>query len=156
MKRHVLHPLWVAIGLVGALLLARQFLVPDDFGIQGDSFTYNYHRLSNVQEWKEFPIKYQGWESCRECHRENVRTQRRSPHRQIECENCHGPSVNHPDEVEYLPRNTKRELCLRCHAYLEYPNSARLEIPPIKDRMHYRRKECVECHNPHNPREVYE
>ena len=41
MKRHVLHPLWVAIGVVGLILLARLFMVPDDFGIHGDSFTYN-------------------------------------------------------------------------------------------------------------------
>jgi predicted CXXCH cytochrome family protein len=156
MKRHVLHPLWVAIGLVGLIFIARIFMVPDDFGVHGDSFTYNYHRLSNVQEWMDFPVKYQGRESCIECHKENVRSHRRSPHKRVECENCHGPSGNHPDDVEYLPLNKERALCMRCHASLEYPDAARSDLPAIHDRRHKRRRECVECHNPHDPREDVE
>ena len=42
MKWHVLRPLWLAIGLVVVLLIARQFLVPEDFGVHGGSFTYNF------------------------------------------------------------------------------------------------------------------
>jgi predicted CXXCH cytochrome family protein len=156
MKRHVLHPLWVAIGIVVLIFVARVFIVPDDFGVHGASFTYNYYRLSNEQEWKDFPVKYQGYDTCTECHRKNVRTLRRSPHRKIECESCHGPAVGHPDVVEFLPRNTDRALCLRCHASLEYPNSARSEIPPISTRLHYRRQDCVECHYPHDPTEYIE
>lgn len=156
MKWHVLRPLWVAIGLIGMILLARVFLVPDDFGVHGQNFTYGFYRLSNIQEWKEFPVNYQGRDSCAECHKDNVRTIRRSPHRRVECENCHGPSGNHPDDVEFLPLNTERELCLRCHAFLDYPNNARNEIPSITDRMHKRRRECVECHNPHDPEEGVE
>jgi predicted CXXCH cytochrome family protein len=156
MKRHVLHPLWVAIGIVVLIFVARVFIVPDDFGVHGASFTYNYYRLSNEQEWKDFPVKYQGYDTCTECHRKNVRTLRRSPHRKIECESCHGPAVGHPDVVEFLPRNTDRALCLRCHASLEYPNSARSDIPPISTRLHYRRQDCVECHYPHDPTEYIE
>lgn len=156
MKRHVLHPLWVAVALIGGIFVAREFFVPDDFGVHGESFTYNFHRLSNVQEWKDFPVKYQGWDSCTECHREQVRTVRRAPHRQIECENCHGPSGNHPDDVEFLPKNTSRDLCLRCHAFLDYPTNGRTQVPPVSARLHYRRQECVECHVPHDPRELIE
>jgi predicted CXXCH cytochrome family protein len=156
MKRHVLHPLWVAIGVVVLILVARAIIVPDDFGVHGASFTYNYHRLSNEQEWKDFPVKYQGFDACTECHRDNVRALRRSPHRKLECENCHGPAVGHPEAVEMLPRNTDRSLCLRCHASLDYPDSARSEIPPISPRLHHRRQDCVECHYPHNPTEYIE
>lgn len=156
MKRHVLHPLWLAIALLLAIFAARELFVPDDFGVHGDSFTYNFYRLGNVEEWQQFPVKYQGRDTCTECHRDNVRTVRRSPHRNIECENCHGPAAGHPDDVEFLPRNTERTLCLRCHASLEYPNAARIQIPPINNRLHFRRQECVECHNPHNPTEYYE
>ena len=153
MKRHVLHPLWVAIGLVLLIFVARGFLVPDDFGVHGDSFTYNYHRLSNEQEWKDFPVKYQGSDSCTECHRENAKANRRGPHKRVECENCHGPAVDHPDVVELLPKNTERSLCLRCHSDLEYPNTYRSELPQVVDRRHKRNRECVGCHDPHDPRE---
>jgi len=159
MKRHVLHPLWLAIGLVATILIARQFMVPDDFGIHGDSFTYNFHRLSNEQEWKDFPVKYQGKEYCKDCHKENYKANRRSPHKKLECENCHGPAgpgSTHPDEVEFMPVNTSRDLCLRCHSDLGYPGTARAELPQIKDHQHKRRKECADCHNPHDPREDVE
>lgn len=156
MKRHVLHPLWVAIAVVGAILVSRVFLVPEDFGINGRNFTYGFHRLSNIAEWQQFPVKYQGRDSCTECHREHVRMLRRSPHRAIECENCHGPAVGHPDQVALLPKNTDRSLCLRCHAELDYPNSARAVVPPINPRLHFRRQDCVECHVPHDPREFKE
>lgn len=156
MKWHVLHPLWLAIALLATIMVAREFMVPDDFGIHGDSFTYNFYRQGNVQEWKDFAVKHQGRDSCAECHKENVRSIRRSPHKRIQCENCHGPSGNHPDDVEYLPTDTTRSLCLRCHADLEYPNSARAQMLTIRDRRHKRRRECVECHYAHDPRESVE
>ncbi len=157
MKRHVLHPLWVAIGVVGLILFARLLLVPDDFGVHGDSFTYNFYRLGSVEDWKNFPVKYQGTDTCLECHKDNAKTHRRSPHKKVQCENCHGPAGNHPDDIEYLPLNKERSLCLRCHADLSLPeSSARSNLPAIVDRHHKRRRECVSCHNPHDPREEVE
>ena len=151
MKWHVLRPLWVAIGLVGAILVARVFLVPDDFGIHGQNFTYGFYRLSNIQEWKDFPVKYQGREYCVDCHAEKVESLNNSPHAPVECENCHGPAVNHPAQVAALPIDTTREHCLRCHADLGYPNTSRSHLPQINNRMHSRRRDCVQCHNPHDP-----
>ena len=153
MKWHVLRPLWLAIGLVVVILVARQFLVPDDFGVHGDSFTYNFYRQSNVQEWKDFPAKYQGKESCEECHEENFAQHANSPHENIQCENCHGPGVGHPDDIEHLPLNTTREMCLRCHQTLDDPDSRRAELPNVDGAKHKRRRECVKCHNPHDPME---
>ena len=153
MKWHVLRPLWLAIGLVVVILIARQFMVPEDFGVHGPSFTYNFHRLSNVQEWKDFPVKHLGRESCIECHEEKVTMLDASPHAPIECENCHGPAVGHPDDVEFLPIERAREHCLRCHESLDYPNHARSELPNVRGSTHKRRRECVTCHVPHDPRE---
>ena len=52
MKSHVLRPLWILIGIVVLTQAARFLIVPPDFGIHGKSFTYNFYRLSNVDEWK--------------------------------------------------------------------------------------------------------
>ena len=101
-------------------------------------------------------MNYRGRDSCAECHRDNVRTHRRGPHKRVECENCHGPSGDHPDDVEHLPLNRERDMCMRCHARLDYPDTARSELPAIFDKRHKRGRECVSCHNPHDPREDVE
>lgn len=152
MKWHVLRPLWVAIGVVGAILVARAVVVPDDFGVHGRNFTYGYHRLGNIQEWKDFPVKYLGREYCVDCHAEKVQSLNVSAHAPVECENCHGPAVDHPAQIAALPIDTSREHCLRCHAFLDYPNTSRAQIPHITDRRHRRGRACVKCHNPHDPR----
>ena len=154
MKGHVFRPVGLAIAVVAAIFVARVFMVPDDFGVHGDSFTYNYHRLSNVQEWKDFPVKYQGIDYCRQCHRKNARQiEGSTAHSAIECENCHGPGVGHPDEIDTLTIDTSRDQCLRCHASLDYPNNGRAAVPGIVDSTHMKGKDCVLCHNPHDPRE---
>jgi hypothetical protein len=151
MKNHVLRPLWLALGLVALILLLRVFMVPDDFGIHGRNFTYGFYRLSNVQEWKDFPVKYQGEETCAECHEENYTDHAGSKHKIIQCENCHGPAVGHPDTVEKLPIDKDKELCLRCHAYLPYKGSQRNDLPAIDPVTHKKGRKCLNCHSPHNP-----
>ena len=151
MKNHVLRPLWVVLVTIALILVARHFMVPDDFGVQGESFTYNYHRLSNVDEWKDFKVKYKGREYCQECHEENVVENNSSQHSTIQCENCHGPAIDHPDDPESLTIDTSRGLCLRCHTYLAYPGSQRGDLPGIDPEEHNVDTKCSECHNPHNP-----
>ena len=151
MKNHVLRPLWVVIAGIALLLIVRHFIVPDDFGVHGDGFTYNFHRLSNVDEWKDFKVKYRGREYCQECHEENVESILESPHAIIQCENCHGPAIDHPDNPEALAIDTSRAQCLRCHTYLPYPTSQRSELPGIDPQDHNPGENCVDCHNPHNP-----
>ena len=152
MKWHVLNPLWVAIGAFVLILIARQFMVPDDFGVHGRNFTYGYYRLGSLEDWRNFPVKYQGREYCAQCHAENAQKVSGSIHAVIQCENCHGPGVNHPGSVQTLTADTSRALCLRCHAHLDYPNSNRGAIPGIEDKTHRRRRECSNCHNPHDPK----
>ena len=151
MKNHVLRPLWVAIGIVFLLLVIRHFIIPSDFGVHGKNFTYGYHRLSNIEEWKNFSIKYRGKDTCAECHEENMEESKDSKHRILQCENCHGPALDHPEEPEVLLIDKSRELCLRCHAYLPYPTSQRAAIPGIEPDEHNPDSECSECHNPHKP-----
>lgn len=151
MKNHVLRPLWVAIAFVALILLARYVLVPKDFGVQGESFTFNFHRASNVQEWKDFPVSYLGGEVCAECHDEKAENLESSPHAIIQCENCHGPGMDHPEteNPETMVVDRSRALCLRCHADLGYADANRANIPGIDPEEHNVESECVKCHNPH-------
>ena len=151
MKNHVFRPLFVVIAGVALLLLVRHFIVPSDFGVHGESFTFGFHRLSNIDDWKNFKVKYRSKEYCRECHEEKVEENLDSPHSVIQCENCHGPAIDHPEDPEVLPIETSRLLCRRCHAYLPYPQSNRSDMPAIDPEEHNPDENCVECHNPHNP-----
>jgi hypothetical protein len=151
MKSHVLRPLYLAVVVVASVLIARVFLVPEDFGVHGDSFTYNFYRLSNVQEWKDFPVKYQGRKRCARCHKDNSAEHAASKHAAIECENCHGPGVDHPKKVKKLVVDGSRDQCLRCHQRLDYPSSQRGELPGVDGAKHKKKFECRKCHNPHHP-----
>lgn len=151
MKNHVLRPLWVVIGIVSLVLLVRHFLVPVDFGIHGRNFTYGFHRLSNITEWQILPAQYQGNASCPDCHDIQSQENQASRHRSIQCENCHGPALDHPGKVKLLPIDRTRELCLRCHAHLPYPNTLRASLKGIDPETHNPGTPCVECHNPHLP-----
>ncbi len=151
MKNHAWRPLLVAIGAVALLLLVRANVVPSDFGVNGANFTYGFHRKGSIDDWKAVHVKYRGKEYCRECHEEKVVENLSSPHQIIECENCHGPAALHPDDPAKLTVDRSRELCLRCHAALPYPQSHRAEMPAIDPGEHNPGTACLDCHNPHNP-----
>ncbi len=151
MRSHVLRPLWVVMGVVALILVARQFVVPEDFGIHERGFMYGYHRKSNEEEWKAFKVKYRTKDYCRDCHPDKYGENITSKHRIIQCENCHGPAVDHPDSPPKLSIDRSRSLCIRCHAYLPYPTSQRSEIKGIDPGEHNPDMECSMCHNPHKP-----
>lgn len=151
MKNHAWRPLFVAIGAIALLLLVRATVVPSDFGVNGQNFTYGFHRKGSIDDWKAEPVKYQGKGYCRECHEDKVEENLSSPHQIIECENCHGPASGHPDNPAKLGIDRGRGLCLRCHAALPYPQSHRAAMPAIDPEGHNPSQECVGCHNPHNP-----
>lgn len=153
MKNHVLRPLWVAIVFVALILVARQIMVPKDFGVHGESFTYNFHRAGNVDEWEEFPLKFRGTAVCAECHAESGEKLASSAHAAIQCENCHGPGVDHPETEDpaTMTIDPGRPLCLRCHADLGYTGINRANIPSIDPDAHNIGSACVQCHDAHNP-----
>jgi len=150
-KNHVWRPLFVVIGIVILILFFRAVYVPDDFGSQERGYTFGFHRLSNEQEWQEYPAKYKDSAYCNECHDDKVASLEMSQHGMIPCENCHGAAMNHPEEPEKLTIDRSRELCIRCHSELYMPSSGRNDIPGIDPKLHNPEYGCSECHNPHNP-----
>jgi len=146
---HVLRPLYVVLTMVAIVLIARTLFVPDDFGIHERGYMYGWYRQANVEEWKAVKVKYQGKEICAACHSQIAQKNLSSPHRIIECENCHGPAVGHPLDPPKLTIDKTRGLCLRCHASLPYPTSQRSEIKGIDPDRHNTGLPCGLCHNPH-------
>jgi len=144
-----MRPLYVVLALVAIILVARTFMVPEGFGIHERGYMYGWYREGNIAEWKAFQAKYQGKEYCRDCHDEQEKQVLSSPHKTIECENCHGPALEHPSDPPKLPLDRTRGLCLRCHTYLPYPTSKRSEIKGIDPDQHNTGLECAGCHNPH-------
>lgn len=151
MKNHVWRPLYLVLGGIALLLVIRHFFVPKDFGVHGINFTYGFHRGGNIQEWQAMPVKYRGRDSCTECHPENSAANASSKHSPIQCENCHGPALNHPDNPAKLTIDTSRNLCLRCHAALPTPGSQRARLKGISPASHNPGTPCSDCHNPHKP-----
>jgi predicted CXXCH cytochrome family protein len=146
---HVLRPLYVFLALAGIILIARTFVVPEDFGIHEGGYMYGWYRKGNAEAWKSVQVKYQGREYCRDCHAEQEQQILASPHKIIQCENCHGPALEHPAEPAKLTIDRERGLCLRCHTFLSYPTSQRSEIKGIDPGQHNPGLECAGCHNPH-------
>lgn len=152
MKNHVFRPLWVVLGIIALILIARVVYVPKDFGIHERGYMYAWNREGNIEDWKKFQVKYQGTEYCKDCHSDKYESIMKTPHAIIPCEDCHGPAITHPDNPPKLAIDKSRGLCLRCHQHLPYPTSDRANIKGFDDpETHNPGVECVMCHNPHNP-----
>lgn len=149
MKNHVFRPLLVVIGLVAIVLIARLFIVPKDFGVWERGYMYGWHRKSNEEDWKAVKVKFQGREYCKDCHSTQYSQISTTPHAIIQCENCHGPAIDHPSDPPKLNIDRRRDLCIRCHSYLPYPTTVRGKIKGINPDEHNPGIECVMCHNPH-------
>ncbi len=152
MKNHVFRPLWVVVGIVVLILIARVVYVPKSFGIHDRGYMYGWYREGNIDDWKRFQVKFQGTEYCKDCHSDKYESIKKSPHTIIPCEDCRGPAVNHPDNPPKLAIDRNRGLCLRCHVHLSYPTSDRANIRGFDNPdSHNPGIECVMCHNPHTP-----
>ena len=151
MKNHVFRPLLVMVGLIVIVLIIRSFYVPKDFGIHDRGYMYGWYRAGNIEDWKKVSVKYQGKDYCKDCHAANYESIGKTPHAIIQCENCHGPAMDHPSDPGKLTVDKSRDLCLRCHSWLPYPTSGRAKIRGIDPAAHNPGIECVMCHNPHNP-----
>ncbi len=151
MKSHVWRPLFVFLAVVVIILIARQFLVPKDFGIHERGYMYGWYRKGNEEDWKKITVKYKSEEYCKDCHNDKYESIMQTPHAIIQCENCHGPAMDHPSDPPKLKIDKSRELCLRCHYPLPYPTSGRANIRGIDPEKHNPGVECSMCHNPHKP-----
>lgn len=156
MKGYIYKPIYVLIFLLVLIGVARAIFVPADFKAVNGDYKYQWHRVSSEDFWKGFKVKYQGRKYCEDCHEDQVNMIKASKHAMIQCENCHGPAIEHPENPEKLTIDKSRDLCLRCHAKLPYRPATYAMLPtgPIELKMqdgeeHNTDYECVECHDVH-------
>lgn len=147
----------ITILTMAGVIGARMIIVPS-FTPANNDYRYQWHRVANQQEWKDYKVKYQGSTYCQDCHSEQYKKISASVHAKIQCENCHGAAIDHPDNPQKLQIDKSRALCLRCHSYLSYrPLEYRelekktIELKMVKPDEHYPDEDmqCISCHNPH-------
>ena len=143
-KRHVV----VVIVFVSLFILVRSFLVPPSFG------KYGHYRGDALKENEDRIPKYSGQDSCSDCHSKIVDQKASDVHAGLACETCHGPGDAHVHaarKVKFQKVGT-RNFCAICHT----KNAARRKevIPQLVIEKHYPEKNCIDCHNPHQPWEL--
>jgi ribosomal protein S27E len=155
LKGHVWRPLLVVIVVAAFIPLVKHFIVPQGFGVIDKSvgYMYGYGRKANIGEWKAMKAKFKfDNEYCKDCHTKNYEELMANPNAIINCENCHGPVLDHPVEPAKLTIEKGKIQCLRCHYTLAYPGSGRKDIRGIDPATHNPDLECTMCHNPHKPK----
>jgi hypothetical protein len=133
---------------ISLFLVLRHFLVPKTFGV------YGHYRAASLIDNAQLEIHYSGQQACFVCHQDIEDKKAQDVHSDIHCETCHGPGEKHVvnSKVEKILKPTGREFCGSCHAL----NAAKLKsaIFQIDLKKHNIGKNCLECHNPHQPWEM--
>jgi len=135
---------FVIAAIVAVVLLLRFVVLPPSM------FSAKPHQEAAVVREMAKPVRHAGVAVCRECHEEQFQEKYGGAHRNIGCENCHGPSAAHAadEAAPKPPRPREREFCLRCHAYdAARPNG----FPQVDPQEHNPRKKCLSCHEAHDP-----
>jgi hypothetical protein len=130
---------------ISLFLLLRHFLIPDTFG------QYGHYRGASLIDNAQPEIHFSGQQACFECHQDVEDKKLQDVHSEIHCETCHGPGQKHvlsSDKADIL-KPSGREFCGQCHAL----NAAKQKsaVVQVDLNKHNIGKNCIECHNPHQP-----
>jgi ribosomal protein L37AE/L43A len=140
-KRHVLLLAFFII----VFIVIRAALVPDSFG------KYGHYRGDALAENEARVPRYSGKDSCSDCHSKIVDQLASDIHANLACETCHGPGDAHVHKARtiHMPVVGTRNFCGLCHT----KNMARKKerVPQLLMAEHYPEKNCIDCHNPHQP-----
>jgi hypothetical protein len=133
---------------ISLFLVLRHFLVPDTFG------KYGHYRAASLIDNARPEIHYAGQQACFKCHQDIEDKKSQDVHSDIHCETCHGPGQKHviKSKTEKIFKPNGREFCGSCHSL----NAAKLKsaVFQVDLEKHNIGKNCIECHNPHQPWEM--
>lgn len=152
LKKRAFIPIFLAIAILLGIFLSKFILVPPSFGKYAEDIAYEWYRGDAVVEEASKYVKHLSPNSCKKCHKDQVKAWSEGLHKSFFCGDCHGIGAGHPEVVKELPINDKPKDCLRCHAFLlGRPES----FPQINPQDHFgfdmKTMKCIDCHDPHNP-----
>jgi hypothetical protein len=131
--------------VITLFIVLRHFLVPATFG------EYGHYRGAALDDAALPAIQYAGQQACFECHQDIEDVKSQDVHKTIHCETCHGPGQKHVASTEAadIVKPSGREFCGKCHSL----NAARRSyvVFQVDLKKHNIGKNCIECHNPHQP-----
>jgi len=135
---------------ISLFLVIRHFLVPETFG------EFGHYRAESLKD-NELPLlHYSGQQACFVCHQDVEDNKSTDVHSDIHCETCHGPGGKHAvtGKAEDILNPDGREFCGVCHSL----NAAKQKVIVFQVDLskHNVEKNCIECHNPHQPWEMKE
>ena len=169
MPKHIVRLITLLVVAVILAVVARFYLVPHSY------YRYGNYRGNAVAEIARDPPLYKGSRSCASCHRRIFNQWSASAHR-VQCEDCHGPSGEHPRmDAPPLPINpdthqllmqeryriatgrmqmptSTAHLCLQCHASIAGRPATQ---PQVIASVHAGTQQCAACHDVHSPKIVF-
>jgi hypothetical protein len=142
---HVRRLILVFVIFIALFLFVRHFLVPESFG------KYGPYRANALNDFDKLEIHYAGQQACLDCHQDIQDLKAKDVHSAIHCETCHGPGQKHvisSDSADIVIPGG-RDFCGNCHK----KNAAKSPdaIKQVDLKEHNVPKNCIECHNPHQP-----
>ena len=145
---HIKRLILVFAIFISLFLLARHVLQPASFG------KYGPYRADAMVDAAKIEIHYAGEKACFECHQDIEDLKATDVHSGVHCETCHGPGQKHVisgDKADIL-KPAGREFCGKCHMV----NAAKQKdaVNQVDLTKHNVKKNCIECHNPHQPWEM--
>jgi len=145
MPLHLKRLMMLGVIIVSLFLLLKHVLTPDSFG------QFGHYRGKAIDEIAAHPIKFVGNSACVTCHDTIVTMKNEGYHSDLSCEGCHGAGALHADhpKTEKLFKPATREFCGKCHSINKARPEKAITQQNIKD--HHPEKNCIKCHNPHQP-----
>jgi cytochrome c553 len=147
LPKHIVRLLLLLGGFLLVAFAVRTYLVDPSY------YEFGYYRGNAVPELAEGEPLYLGSPYCMdECHQQRAADWQTGAHHPVQCEVCHGPDPDHPDDkITLIPADPIR-LCTTCHEAMPARPAAQPQIVPEEHPFADGEiMSCLECHDPHSP-----
>ena len=146
MPKHIINLLLILGGALLLAIAAKIYLTDPSF------YKYGTYRADAVPQLAAAIPQYKGSAYCQTCHKERFDDWSVGAHKSVQCEVCHGVSMECPvDGKTRIPTDLVR-LCTTCHE--EMPARPATQPQIVLGEHPFPGEEappCHSCHDPHSP-----